>query len=78
MKNALTNEEDNADYWLQPETRTKMLQIVERELVTQMAESVASKDTGCVFMFNQKNLEELKLMFDVFSRDVTTYDLIIT
>lgn len=77
VKNALANEENNADYWLQPETKTKMLQIVERELVTTQAEAVARKDTGCVFMFNQKNLEELKLLYEIFSRDPETFDLII-
>ena len=34
-----------------------------------MAERVAEKDTGCIYMFKQKNLEELKLMFTVFKRD---------
>lgn len=45
--------------------------------MTSQAEIVASKDTGCVFMFNQKNLEELKLLYNVFSRDPDTFDLII-
>ena len=47
----LTNEEENADFWLQPETKTKMLKIVETELITKMAEVVSSKETGCVYMF---------------------------
>jgi len=46
----LDNEELNADYWLQPETKIKMLRIVENELITKMAESVAAKDSGVVYM----------------------------
>ena len=77
VQKMLTNEEENADFWLQPETKTKMLKIVETELITKMAEVVSSKETGCVYMFQQKNLNELKLMFDVFRRDPTTFSLII-
>ena len=56
---ALTKEEENADYWLQPETKRKMLRIVEGELVTKVAEEVSSKDTGCVYMFKNQKLDEL-------------------
>ena len=51
VKKMLENEEANAEYWLQPETKTKMLKIVEMELITKMAEAVSSKDSGCVYMF---------------------------
>lgn len=74
----LENEENNADYWLQPETKTKMLQIVEYELITNKAEEISNKDSsGVKHMFQQKNSEELKLMFDIFKRDSTTFRLII-
>ena len=43
-----------------------------------MAETIASKDTGCVYMFEKKNLEELKLLFQVFRRDQNTFGFIIT
>lgn len=46
-------------------------------MITKMAETVANKDTGCVHMFEQKNLEELKLLFKVFRRDQNTFGLII-
>ena len=46
-----------------------MLKIVVLETISKMADSVSSKDTGCVHMFQQKNLDELKLMFDIFKRD---------
>ena len=42
-----------------------------------MAETIASKDTGCAYMFKQKNIEELKLLFQVFRRDQNTFGLII-
>ena len=42
-----------------------------------MAETIASKDTGCVYMFEKKNLEELKLLFQVFRRDQNTFGFII-
>jgi hypothetical protein len=51
VRKMLENEEANAEYWLQPETKTKMLKIVEMELITKMAEMVSSKDSGCVYMF---------------------------
>ena len=46
-----------------------MLKIVEMELITKMAEAVRSKDSGCVYMLEQKSLDELKLLYDVFKRD---------
>jgi len=55
VQSFLANEELNADLWLQPETKLKMLRIVENELITKMAESVAAKDSGVVYMLQQKN-----------------------
>mmetsp|Transcript_18072 Transcript_18072/g.24205 ORF Transcript_18072/g.24205 Transcript_18072/m.24205 type:complete len:80 (-) Transcript_18072:1328-1567(-) len=54
-----------------------MLSIVESELVTSAAEEICSKESGCVYMFQQKRLDELKLLFRVFKRDRSTYRLII-
>ena len=54
-----------------------MLKIVEMELITKMAEMVSSKESGCVYMFEQKNLNELKLLYDIFKRDQNTFGLII-
>lgn len=65
----LTHEEMNADYWLQPETKPKMLQKVENEVVTKPAESVVEKDTGCRYMFEHSRLDELKLLYKVLKRD---------
>ena len=74
---ALEKEEENANYWLQPETKQKMLKLVVTELISNMANEVSSKDTGCIYMFQHRRLDELKLLFDVFKRDNTTFRLII-
>ena len=37
-KEALEHEEDNADYWLQPETKPAIVKIVEQQLITRKAE----------------------------------------
>ena len=48
---AIAKEEINADYWLQPTTKPKMLKIVIRELVTNMATTVADKEAGIIDFF---------------------------
>lgn len=48
---ALNHEEERADYWLQSETKSKVLKKVEAELITKKAEAVVQKDTGCASMF---------------------------
>ena len=54
-----------------------MLDIVILEMVTNMGEQAAAKDTGCVHMFEQSQKEELKLLFEVFRRDEATFAHII-
>ena len=46
----LANETLNADYWLLPETKSKVISAVTRELVIKMAEKVIDKETGCIHM----------------------------
>jgi len=43
VREALYHEEEMASFWLQPETKPKMLKIVENELITKKAESVVEK-----------------------------------
>lgn len=69
---ALTKEEENADFWLQPETKAKILKRIEHELITSKAQSVIDKDTGCDYMFQHSRLQELGLMYKIFKRDQTT------
>ena len=77
VEKALTKEETNADFWLQPETKPKMLKRVEEQLISHKAEAVVQKDTGCAYMFEHKQLEYLKLMYKNFKRDEKTLELII-
>lgn len=65
----LNLEEDNADYWLESMSKLKIMQIVEKQLITQQAEILVDKQTGCDFMFNYARLDELALMYKVFKRD---------
>lgn len=74
---ALTKEEENAAYWLQPETSIKLFQRIEKELVTLKAEALVEKGTGCEYMFTHNRLEELGLMYKIFKRDQQTLTLII-
>ena len=85
----LTNEETNADFWLhtqppdadkreQRQSTTELMKaICIEEMVSKRALEVSEKETGCTHMFQQRNNNELKLLFDVFRRDETTYKFII-
>ena len=85
----LTNEEANAELWLwtQPpdadkrevrQTTTELMKaIVIEEMVSKRAQEVSEKETGCTHMFEQRNINELKLLFEVFKRDETTFKFII-
>ena len=85
----LTNEEANAELWLhtQPPDADKrevrqsttelMKAIVIEEMVSKRAQEVSEKETGCTHMFEQRNINELKLLFEVFKRDETTFKFII-
>jgi hypothetical protein len=77
VREALYHEEEMAGFWLQPETKPKMLKIVENELITKKAESVVDKQTGCDYMFENSRLQDLNLMYSMFKRDPQTLGLII-
>jgi len=59
------------------DTHELMIAICIEEMVTKMAVEVANKDTGCTHMFEQKNNNELKLLFEMFERDESTFKFII-
>ena len=42
-----------------------------------MAQAASEKDTGCVHMFQQSQNDQLKLLFEVFKRDPSTFNHII-
>jgi len=67
---ALRKEEENAIYWLQPETSNKLFMRVESELIGKKAEALVEKATGCDYMFTHSHLDELALMYKIFKRDV--------
>ena len=53
----IKKEEDNSDYFFQPETKSKILSITLKEAVENKAEQLTLKDTGCKYMFNEKKLD---------------------
>lgn len=74
----LVKEELNANYFLQEQTKAKVIDIVLRKAVENQAEPLTNKQgTGCEFMFESKKLDQLKLMYNVFNRIDTTIRFII-
>ena len=73
----IEKEEQNADFWLQPQTKPKMMEIMVQWLITDMALSVVEKESGVVRFFKQLEHQKLTLLYDVFSRDELSYKLII-
>jgi cullin 1 len=54
----LKKEEQNCDLMLQYETKSKIVTIIETELIQKKAEMVIMKETtGCKFMFNERKVE---------------------
>ena len=49
----LKKEEDNAEYFLQPESKKKILDITLEECVEKQAEALTLMESGCEFMFNE-------------------------
>jgi len=64
------NEEiDRADGILHPATGEKVAYIVEQELIESHAQSLTEmENSGCVFMFDNVRIDDLKRMFRLFSR----------
>ena len=48
----LKKEEENADKFLQPETKKKLEKIVLDEAVEKQAKQLTKMNTGCMYMFN--------------------------
>lgn len=46
-------------------------------VLVNQAQKLAAMDTGCKYMFEQDKTDELKLMYDVFSRSKHCVDFII-
>jgi hypothetical protein len=73
----ILKEEERANYYLQPETKSKLLNVVHTEVVEKQAQNLVDKDTGCDQMFQHKKLDELALMYKIFKRVESTLKFII-
>ena len=74
----ITNEETNADIWIDfASTKPTLIKTVVMSMITNVARDLVTKESGARRMFEQKNKEELKLLFDLLSRDPETLDTLI-
>ena len=73
----LKKEEENADFFLQEQSKQKIIHIVLTEAVENQAQALTLKETGCEYMFDQRKITQLKNMYEVFSRVDTTLKYII-
>ena len=73
----LKKEEENADFFLQHDTKPRIIQIVLKVAVEDKAEALTLKESGCEYMFNERKIEELTMMYNVFSRVDWTLKFII-
>lgn len=73
----LVKEEERANYFLQQETKPKLLGIIQTEIIEKQAQNLVEKDTGCDAMFQHKKLDELSQMFNLFKRVESTLKFII-
>lgn len=53
----LKKEEDNADYFLQEQSKSKVVDILLKEAVEKQAETLTQKDTGCQYMFTENKID---------------------
>lgn len=76
-KKALEDEENRADKYLDPKTKSRLLEYVEIEIIGKHAQTLADmQGTGCVEMFKHDKRDELKLMYTIFRRIEITLDFI--
>lgn len=74
----ITNEEANADIWIDfASTKPTLIDSVVKAMITSVARDLVTKESGVRRMLEQKNKEELKLLYSVLSRDPETLDTII-
>lgn len=73
----LGKEEDNSNYFLQPESKYRIIDIVLRETIQTHAEALTQKPSGCTLMFEEHQIEKLKLIYNIFSKVAKTLPYII-
>jgi Cullin family len=74
----LLKEDNRATLYLQSETKDKLRNCVQIEIIEKLAQGLTEKDSGCDSMFKHSKLDELSLMFKVFKRVESTLKYIIT
>lgn len=72
-----THEEDYCEKLLQQESKSRLLSVVELELIFNKREVIADKETGCRYMIENKRVDELKLMFNCYSRNDPNLGIIV-
>ena len=53
----LQKEETNADFYLQEQTKPKIINIVLTQCVENKAEDLSNMEMGCEYMFNNRKLD---------------------
>lgn len=63
--------------YLQEQTKPKIIQIVLNQCIESKAEDLTNMEMGCTYMFDNRKIDQLKLMYDVFLRVETTLKYVI-
>jgi len=53
------------------------MEIVQKELIENQAQKLTVKESGCEYMFNESKIDQLKMMYTVFSRVESTLKFVI-
>ena len=73
----LAKEEQNCISYYQPETKQKLMNTIQAEIIEKQAQHLVEKSTGCDNMFTHKKLDELALMYRIYKRVESTLKFII-
>ena len=76
-RKSIEDEENRADKYLDPKTKSLLLEKVQNEVIQRHAQTLVDLEgTGCTEMFKHDKRDELKQMFSIFKRIETTLDFI--
>jgi cullin 3 len=65
---AFSHEENYCATLFQPETKAKLMHVVEQQLISNQRQIIVDKETGCKYMIENKRVDELRLMYKCFVR----------
>mmetsp|Transcript_2777 Transcript_2777/g.6446 ORF Transcript_2777/g.6446 Transcript_2777/m.6446 type:complete len:722 (+) Transcript_2777:364-2529(+) len=69
IEKRINEEEERADSYLDKSSYSKIINVVQRELVTKYAQQlVGNKTSGCGYLFTHDRVDDLRRMFRLFSR----------